>query len=80
MNKLFAGLTLASLLTLGSFAKVEEFSPVKVLVDTDNNVVLREPSALDYDNAILDKQTKTEDRSLLDRIFRKPCGQSRIHL
>jgi hypothetical protein len=76
-------LILTSILLLSStvsFAKVEEFSPVKVLVDTDRGVVLREPTSLDYDNAILDKETATKDRSVWEKIFKKPCGQNRLHL
>jgi hypothetical protein len=77
---ILTAILLISASTTASFAKVEEFSPVKVLVDTDRGVVLREPTALDYDNAILDKETATKDRSVWEKIFKKPCGAARFHL
>jgi hypothetical protein len=69
-------------LTTPAFADILEVSPTKVIVDSANGVILREPSQIDYsfvirkielenEYNIKEKETKTADRTLFERIFKK---------
>jgi hypothetical protein len=61
-------------LSLTTLSEVKEFSPVKVLVDTDRGVVLREPTQLDYDH-FKDAFKLDKPKSLKDLILgRRSCG------
>lgn len=62
--------------SLPSLAEVKEFSPTKVIVDVTNGKVLREPTALDYEFALMNKQTKDANKSVVQKVFgRKKCGR-----
>lgn len=61
-------------LILPTLAEVKEYDPTKVLVDTDNGVVIREPRQMDYDH-FKDAFKLDKPRSLKDLILgRKSCG------
>lgn len=79
-KSIIISLALMLITSLSSLAVVQEFSPTKVLVDTDNNVVIWQPRQIDYDHEINNKKTGTKDRSVVDRILRKKCGAPRFHI
>jgi hypothetical protein len=72
--KYLLGLILAFSMISPTFAEIKEFSPVKVIVDTERGIVLREPRQMDYDN-YKDVFKLEKPRSLKDLILgRKSCG------
>lgn len=67
-------LILIAILATGSFsalAEVKEFSPVKVIVDTEKGIVLREPTELDYNFVLVNAGTKDVNKSFLEKVFGK---------
>ena len=73
--KYLMGLVMVLALSMSTFAEIKEFSPVKVIVDTERGIVLREPRQMDYDN-YKDVFKLEAPRSLKDLILgRKSCGK-----